>query len=78
MEEFLRPIATKRLDIESDSILWLKHIAKNYCSSDFEIVTQPGMIELGMVLIKNKITNKIDVIRLSPYYLDYNRKFGGR
>lgn len=78
IDEFLRSIDTKRLDAESDSILWFKQMAKNYCSSDFEVVTQPGMIELGMILIKNKITNKIDIIRLSPYYLDYNRKFGGR
>lgn len=57
---------------------WAQQVLQKYANDNYEIVpTPPAYDSLGMIFIRNKITDRIDVIKMSHTYdLDASLSFG--
>lgn len=53
------------------SATWFKDSFAKYCNKQWEIVDCEAAEEFGIIILKNKITNELDIKRISTQNLDY-------
>lgn len=56
--------------------MWLTHMLTPYCNGDYEIVTEPAALCLGMLFLKNVHNGNVTVIKLTGAQLDRLVDFG--
>ncbi len=57
---------------------WFRHSMQQYCNHNWKVIEEPAATEFGIILLQNRITGQIDVIRISPNNLDQLKHFGGK
>lgn len=72
--EQLGNLTTKK-PVEKADVNWFLQYAQKYCNPNWQVIDLPVGLALGMVFIRNKITNQIDVIQVSGENLEYLHKF---
>lgn len=61
--------------VKGDS-LWLEQMMSQYCTGDYDIVECPGVESFGMLLLQNKYTGLVTVLKLTnSRNLRYQHKF---
>ena len=65
-----------RVDSNSGaSAEWFRNIISKYCNLHHEIIESPILQEYGVILIKNKKTNQINVLKITTDSLDFKQYF---
>ena len=60
--------------VEGDP-LWLEQTMTHYCNEDYEIVDCPGAESFGMLLLQNKHTGLVTILKLTSSKVDSEIKF---
>lgn len=55
---------TETYDVDGDP-LWLEQTMNQYCNEDYKIVDCPGIENFGILLLQNKYTNLVTVLKLT-------------
>lgn len=50
---------------------WFKNYLLQYCNKDWEVIPSEVGRHFGIVMLRNKITDQIDIIKISTAYLKY-------
>lgn len=67
---------TQYADIpEKGKVSWFQDLMKKYFDSNWELVRNDSLEYLGMILLRNKITRTIDVVKISNRSLTYLNEF---
>ena len=61
---------------EGASDSWLRDLIGKYCNSNYELIVNDALQSYGCVLIQNKKSHQIDVIKITTDDLYYQQKFG--
>lgn len=56
---------------------WLQYKLAKYCNLDWKLLECPEALELGIILLKNKSTGQLDVLRVCPSPLKDLKHIGG-
>lgn len=72
IQAFIDSINTRHLADKNGIQEWFKNYLSRYCNRDWEVINSETAKLFGIVMIRNKITNQVDVIKLTtsnPKYI---------
>lgn len=69
--QIISGIDTKHLTDSNAFQGWFRNYLLQYCNSNWEVVPSEVGRHFGIIMLRNKITNQIDVIKISTAYLKY-------
>jgi hypothetical protein len=55
-----------------ESYTWLQDTVKPYCNEQWEVLDNRDLEQRGLILLRNKLTNQLDIIRISSNNLTKN------
>lgn len=68
--------ASDKLEDEEGTTLWFQQQLGKYCNRNWEVLECEPAEYLGVILLRNKLTNQIDVVKITTSIVKYNRMFG--
>lgn len=68
--------SSSKLDDKDGTTLWFRQQLGKYCNRNWEILECEPAEHLGVLLLRNKLTSQIDVIKVTTSKLKYRRSFG--
>lgn len=77
IQEIVKNIDTRWLEDSEGYQGWFKNFLQKYCNSDWQIVPSEAGRQFGIILLRNTITNQLDVIKTSASNLKYIRNIKG-
>lgn len=77
IQDILKYIDTKYLDDDKAFQGWFKNYLQRYCNSDWQVIPSESARQFGIIMLRNKITNQIDVLKMSAYNLKGIRRLKG-
>lgn len=61
--------------VEGANVQWFNNIMGKYCNSSYEVLDIPIALEYGVILIKNKTSNQVDVLKITTDNLEHEHFF---
>ena len=59
------------------SITWLKDKLKKYCNKKYELIKNDTLKTFGIIALRNRVSNQVDIIKITADNLDYQHKING-
>lgn len=68
--------ASSNLEDRDGTTLWFKQQLGKYCNKNWKVLECEPAEYLGIILLRNKYTNQIDVVKITTSKIKYKREFG--
>lgn len=74
IQNIVKNIDTKYIDDKEAFQGWFKNYLQRYCNNDWEVIPNESARYFGIILLRNNITNQLDIIKTSSANLKSRRK----